>query len=86
MQLTMLSQKSVLGNGVPSVTPRLRASRKPIAIRNNAAQAATALNTKRSEEVGFTDRYVSRSPCIGNYKLSPCLSRQTKKESPLCDL
>lgn len=58
MQLTMMSQKSVLGKGVPTTAPRSRASRKQIAVRSNAAQAATTLNTRRSEEVGLLCWYL----------------------------
>ena len=49
-----LANKAFLGNGLQAVAPKQRSSRKVAAVKASAAPAATKLNTKRSEEVGFS--------------------------------
>ncbi len=45
-----LANKAFLGNGLQAAAPAARCTRKATTVR---AAAATALNTKRSEEVGL---------------------------------
>jgi hypothetical protein len=59
-----IAQKAFLGAGVQACTPRRSCARKVNVVKAAAAPVSTALNTKRSEEVGLAILFRCRlAPC-----------------------